>query len=76
LFGVIGVFYGINPSFAQIHDPTARNISIIFFTLSIAFYYYTAVLAYEKPPSVAKSLAKGSDKLAEKLDAMHGGDAS
>lgn len=67
LFGVIGFFYGINPTFAQITDPLARNLSEVFFALSIIFYYYTAVLAYERPPSVGNTLAKSSSELSDRL---------
>lgn len=69
LFGVIGIFYGINPSFAQLSDPTTRNLSIAFFVLSIIFYYYTAVLSYERPPSIERSLNQSSQALATRLAA-------
>jgi hypothetical protein len=67
LFGVIGIFYGINPSFAQLESPVTRNTSIIFFGLSLLFYYYTAVLAYERPPSVERSLQAASSALGQRL---------
>ncbi|MFI4934784.1 MAG: hypothetical protein ACHP7N_09220 [Caulobacterales bacterium] len=75
LFGIIGVFYGINPSFAQLTDPTARNLSFVFFGLSLLFYYYTAVLAYERPPSVEGTLEASSGRLASRLATRRGGDA-
>lgn len=68
LFGIIGVFYGINPAFAKSDDKTVVGISVFFFILSMVFYYYTAVLAYERPPSVERSLAVSSSALDSRLD--------
>jgi hypothetical protein len=73
LFGIIGVFYGINPTFAELEDNFAANMSLIFFVLSLCFYYYTAVLAVERPQSVETSLKGSSAALSSKLDEIRGG---
>lgn len=75
LFGVIGIYYGKNPSFAAIESDFARNISIIFLVISLVFYYYLAVLANEEPPSVAQSLDRQARSLGDRLKARRSGEA-
>lgn len=69
LFGVIGIYYGINPNFAKLRSPFSQLISVIFFGLSILFYYYTAVLSIERPKSIEQSLQSSSGALDERLSA-------
>lgn len=75
LFGIIGVFYGINPAFAHSDDSTVVGMSLIFFVMSLLFYYYTAVLAYERPPSVERTLEVSSAGLQDRLDLLRKGAA-
>lgn len=70
LFAVIGIFYGINPEFARLRSDFARLSSFMAFGISIAFYYYTAVLSYDKPKSVGQSLEAKTDVLGARLEAL------
>lgn len=67
LFGIIGVFYGINPTFAEIENPIVKSFSLLFFVISVIFYYYIAVLSYERPAPIQKTLEVGADDLAKRL---------
>lgn len=68
LFGVIGVFYGLNPEFANLTSSSTRVMSLIFFVLSIAFYYYTAALAYYRPKKIAQALEDDVNDLGDRLN--------
>ena len=67
LFGVIGVFYGLNPEFANLTSDFTRTMSLFFFVMSIMFYYYTAVLAYYRPKKIAQALADDVNELGNRL---------
>lgn len=69
LFGIIRICYGINPMFGPLSSPLANSVSVIFLFLSIGFYYYTAVLALERPKSVEQSLQVSSNDLDVRLQA-------
>lgn len=68
LFGVIGVFYGLNPEFAELSSGFSTLMSVFFFLSSLLFYYYTAVLAYHRPKEMADALKADVDDLGAKLN--------
>jgi len=67
-FGVVGIFYGNNPEFTSTTSPLARGISVAFMLLSILFYYYTAVLAYDRPKPVEQVLQNTAKRLRGKVE--------
>lgn len=67
LFGIIGAFYGNNPEFTSTTSLFARYTSVIFVVISIVFYYYTAVLSYDRPKSIEQTLKVGAKDLSERV---------
>lgn len=67
LFGIIGAFYGKNPEFTSTTSIFARYTSLVFVAISILFYYYTAVLAYDRPKSIEQTLKGGAKTLSERV---------
>lgn len=67
LFGIIGIFYGVNPSFAKLRSSMSERMSVTFFIMSIIFYCYTAVLSYHRPKAIENTLEDEVKDLGDRL---------